>query len=407
MSLGQAAESVEVIGTATLLDTSTTSMGQVMDSKTILELPLKDGNLIWAVTLSPGVTDTNTAAGYVRPFDTSHPTAISVGGTRTGSNQYTIDGAPNMQRQEFAYSPPPGVVEEFKVLGTSFDASYRLYGRRRGQHELEVRHQQGPRPVVPLLPESDPGRQPVLRQSRRHAQSRLPAASLGRQRQRPGLYSQGARRPEQDLLDVRVRGDPELGPVLGRNRIRAHRRSAAGRLSALLALGSQYQIYDPFTIAPASGGRFSINPLAGNVIPASKISPLATNIAKLWDQPNLRGTADGTNNYTFGKNSHDAYYNYIGRVDHNFSEKQRFYVRANATLNTRPQHWRHNGAEGWTLRRRNVGAAADHVYTVSPTFFINTRYSLTYYVPSYVPVDMGFNLAGSGSRALTSARSTR
>src|ERR1019366_5937569 len=97
-TLGRAAEteSVEVVATAGLLDTSTSSMGQVMGTKTIQDLPLQNGNLYWSAALSPGVVDTNTASGYVRPIDTGHPSSISVAGALSGTNQYTIDGAPNM-----------------------------------------------------------------------------------------------------------------------------------------------------------------------------------------------------------------------------------------------------------------------------------------------------------------------
>ena len=124
MEIGQATESVNVTAESTMLDTSTASMGQVLGTKTIQDLPLQNGNLYWQAILSPGVVDTNTAAGYVRPIDTSHPTSISVDGTLAGSNQYTIDGAPNMFGNVMAYSPPPGIVEEFKVVGSSFDAGY-------------------------------------------------------------------------------------------------------------------------------------------------------------------------------------------------------------------------------------------------------------------------------------------
>ncbi len=399
MQIGEANQSVEVVGTATLLDTSTTSMGQVMDSKNILDLPLKDGNLIWAVSLSPGVVDTNSAAGYVRPFDTSHPTAISVDGTRTGSNQYTIDGAPNMQRQEFAYSPPPGVVEEYKVLGTSFDASY---GYMSGA-AVNMSLKSGTNKLHGQLYHFH--QSPTLGANQFFA-NRGGTPRVGYRLHRWGVNASGP-----VVIPKVYNGESRTFWMFGYEGIRSWDPSSGGiesvpteaqrrgDFSALLALGSQYQIYDPFTIAPASGGRFSIQPLAGNIIPADKISPIASKIAKLWDQPNLPGTKDGTNNFTFGKNSHDSYYNYIGRVDHNLSAKQRFYVRGQATLNTRPQHYRHNGAEGWTLRRRNAGGAFDHVYTISPTFFINSRYSYTHYVPSYVPVDMGFDLAGLGFSA--------
>ena len=79
-------------------------------------------------TLAPGVIFTPESAGYVRPFDTSSPSTMSIDGTRSGSNQFMMDGAPNMQGTQVAYSPPPGVVEEFKVQAANFDASSGFMG---------------------------------------------------------------------------------------------------------------------------------------------------------------------------------------------------------------------------------------------------------------------------------------
>ena len=64
-----------------------------------------------------------------------------------------------------------------------------------------------------------------------------------------------------------------------------------GDFSGLLALGARYQIYDPYSIAPAAGGLFSRQPLPNNIIPANRIDPLGTKIAQLYDAPNLPGTA--------------------------------------------------------------------------------------------------------------------
>src|SRR5258706_511108 len=98
-------------------------MGQVIDSRSIMELPLKDGMVLIMATYSPGVIFTPESAGYIRPFDTSSPSTMSIDGTRSGSNQFMMDGAPNMQGTQVAYSPPPGVVEEFKVQSANFDAA--------------------------------------------------------------------------------------------------------------------------------------------------------------------------------------------------------------------------------------------------------------------------------------------
>ena len=46
---------MEVSAETPLLDTSTASMGQVIDSRTVLELPLKDGMVLVMATFSPGV----------------------------------------------------------------------------------------------------------------------------------------------------------------------------------------------------------------------------------------------------------------------------------------------------------------------------------------------------------------
>src|SRR5262249_28162978 len=87
-----------------------------------------------------------------------------------------------------------------------------------------------------------------------------------------------------------------------------------GDFSKLLAISPQYQIYDPYSTIPAGNGQFSRSPLAGNIVPASRINPVSAKIASLWDQPNQQGTADGTNNYTKGKNAQDTYNNELVRL---------------------------------------------------------------------------------------------
>ena len=47
-----------------------------------------------------------------------------------------------------------------------------------------------------------------------------------------------------------------------------------GNLSALLNVGAAYQIYDPAT-GVAEGARVRRQPFANNIIPASRLSPIA------------------------------------------------------------------------------------------------------------------------------------
>ena len=72
-----------------------------------------------------------------------------------------------------------------------------------------------------------------------------------------------------------------------------------GDFSDLLALGPQYQIYNPFTIRPhpTQAGRFTRDPFPGNIIPPAMIDPVAKNILDYFPLPNQAGTADGQQNY--------------------------------------------------------------------------------------------------------------
>ncbi|MEO8131379.1 MAG: carboxypeptidase-like regulatory domain-containing protein, partial [Bryobacteraceae bacterium] len=124
LELGQASESVQVTADTPLLDTSTTSMGQVLSSKAVLDLPLLTGNVIPMAALSPGVLFMPTFPKDVRPFDTGSGSAIAGDGTRVGTAQFLLDGAMNNANTGFAYSPPPGIVQEVKVQTASFDAGY-------------------------------------------------------------------------------------------------------------------------------------------------------------------------------------------------------------------------------------------------------------------------------------------
>jgi hypothetical protein len=169
-----------------------------------------------------------------------------------------------------------------------------------------------------------------------------------------------------------------------------------GDLSGLLALGSSYQIYDPYSIQPTGTGTFSRLPVPNNKIPNNLINPIGAKIAALWDAPNQPGTSDGTSNYTKGKNAQDTYWNHIVRIDHNISDKQRLYVRTNFTDLQRPENVRHNAAVGDNFYRYNKGFAIDDVYTVSPGTVLNGRYTLTRFITGYTPFQQGWDLAGLG-----------
>ena len=400
MEIGGATQSVEVSGQATILDTSTATLGQVVTSRSVMELPLKDGMVLTMAPLAPGVSFTvGNSSGYVRPFDTGSPSAMTVDGVRAGGFDTMLDGASIMQRNQIAYSPPPGVVEEFKIQSANWDASF------------------GFLPGAAFIMSTKSGTNNLHGQAYYFIQN--PAFDANQ------WFNNLTGAPKLDLRIDRW-GLNFNGPVYipkvynGRNKTffmfgweaiwsfdptpfvvesvpTAAQRT--GDFSKLLALGPQYQIYDPYSGVATAGGRTTRTALPNNVIPANQINPVGAKLVGLYDPPNLPGTADGTNNYTAAKNTQDNYWNYLTRVDHNISEKTRLFIRASFTANWRPENYRHNNAVGDDLLRWNRGASIDYTRVLSPQTVLDLRYSYTRYIFGQDSFQTGWDLAGTGFSA--------
>ncbi|HYP06949.1 MAG TPA: TonB-dependent receptor [Bryobacteraceae bacterium] len=394
LEVGSASQTVNVSAETPLLDTSSASMGHVVDSRTILELPLKDGMVLTMATLAPGVIFTPESAGYVRPFDTGSPSTMSIDGTRSGSNQFMMDGAPNMQGSQVAYSPPPGVVEEFKVQAANFDASSGFMGGASINMSLKSGTNNLHGQIYYFMQNPALNADKYFRLAVGKPQFRLYryGGSVSGPIEIPKLYSGKNRTFFMYGYEGIWSFDPSPWVVEGVPTAAMRN----GDFSSLLALGSRYQIYDPYSTVPVENGRFSRQPVPGNIIPQSRINPAARAIASLWDAPNQPGTVDGTNNYQKGKNAQDTYWNHIVRIDHNINEQQRFYVRTNFTDLQRPENIRHNNAVGDNFYRYNKGFAVDHVATLSPRMFLNTRYTLTRFITGNDVYQQDWDLAGAG-----------
>jgi hypothetical protein len=295
MEIGQVTETVTVTGQGPILDMGSASTGSIMDDRKLQDLPLGHGAAVFSVYLLPGVTMGATANANQR-MQRAGFNMMRVNGSPKGSNEFLIDGAPNAQVANedasgggsISFSPQSEVIEQLKVQTGDFDAS--------------VGHTGGA--VVSMALKS--GTNEFHGTAYRYWRPTDLTAN--------NFFSNKTGTARPDVVYSRW-GFAVGGPIL-KNRTffhfgfdQWHERFSAmqtgtvptskqlqGDFSDLLALGSQYQIYDPTTIAAAPNGRFSIKPFQGNIIPASRIDPIAKKLAALWPGPNLPGTADGRNN---------------------------------------------------------------------------------------------------------------
>ncbi len=101
LQLGEKYETVSVVGSAEMLKTQDVSLGDVIEPKSIQELPLNGRMLIDLALTVPdahvgmGAQSGDASPLYWRPGQRS---AIAIGGNRPNANYYLLDGATNTDR---------------------------------------------------------------------------------------------------------------------------------------------------------------------------------------------------------------------------------------------------------------------------------------------------------------------
>ncbi len=95
LQVGDVSESIEVTAAAPLVASETSSVGQVIDSRQMADLPLKGRSFYTLAVLAPGTVPTApgsfVATRRPMPGGLNAP-AFNVGGAREKSNGYLIDG---------------------------------------------------------------------------------------------------------------------------------------------------------------------------------------------------------------------------------------------------------------------------------------------------------------------------
>jgi hypothetical protein len=116
--------SVNVEGEAPLINRTDASLGNVLENSQISELPIADRNVVYLLSLQPGVAYLGGAAETNRDTDTR---SGAVNGVRSDQSNVTLDGiGVNDQNNGYAFTSvlntPPDSVEEFRVTTANSNA---------------------------------------------------------------------------------------------------------------------------------------------------------------------------------------------------------------------------------------------------------------------------------------------
>jgi hypothetical protein len=404
LTVGDVAESVEVKAETPLLSTAEASLGQVVDERRVLELPIFSGNAMEFTLLAPGTVNGTDMRLRKAPFNNA-PSQFSTDGSGLFNNEFNIDGVTNTfsdsTNVRVAYSPPQAAIQEFKVQTSSFDAqnghtmgsvvNINSKGGTSAFHGSAwwwLRHSDLDAPTIFQNRSAQPGQRKIaVYQDNRYGLSGGGPVIV------PKVYDGKNRTFWQFTWEANKFGDP-AGTYVSSVPRAAWRN---GDLSDLLRLGTQYQLYDPFTTKAEPNGTFSRTAFPNNIIPANRIDPVGKAILNLYPLPNQPGSTDGTNNFFMSGKAIENYWSTIGRVDHVINDKNRMFVRFHRDYWQEDKN-RHfgNDINGIILNRINRAISFDDVHVFSPTFLLNFRYGLTQQEFPERRVSTGFDLTTLG-----------
>ena len=318
-------QKVEVRAEGALLHTSDAALGEVIEPKTVEELPLNGRHFLDLALTAPGVHMSrgaqtgSTLPLYWRP---GQDAAITVGGNRPNANVYLLDGSTDTDPtfNTFAFSPSPDAIQEFKVQTGSYSAE--LGGAGGGQINVVTRSGTNQwhgslyeflrNNVFDARAFNEPAKLPHLSQNQF-------GASLGGPLQSNRTFFfvnyEGYRMSHQMTMVETV---PTMAERMGDF-------SQSGLTVYNPFTTHANPNYDPAQPTSAQNSKTLRDAFPDNTIPAALLSPVALAVMNSIPLPN-GGKASGANrsgpdanNYLDVRNEHQVTDQATVRLDHNFS----------------------------------------------------------------------------------------
>jgi hypothetical protein len=296
LEVGQVTETVSVVGGVTLVDTTAT-VGQVIEERRVVDLPLNGRDFVQLATLSAGIENRQTTRGL-----------LSTNGTRGNGLGFLFDGVDGNDANAVFLSLTPSIeaIQEFKIQTSTYSAEF---GRNAG------------------------------------AQINLVTKAGTNDLHGSAFYFM-----RDESLDAKNYFDPPNDPIppFSRNQfgfvvngpVRRNRTFFLGNyegtrqnkaLTALATVPTLAERNGDFsrTVNPATGALIVITdpqtglPFPGNLIPSNRIDSTGQKVAALYPEPNRAGTQNfvSTPLQTFDADLLTV------RVDHTFSSKDMFFAR--------------------------------------------------------------------------------
>ena len=321
MEVGAVSESITVSGSATLLETRTSDVSQLVEGKAVEDLPLGDRRSLNLIQM--------TGAAVFIGYDSGQKPNFSLAGSRQQSQMFWIDGGTGQNMRlgigQVDLDPPVETVAEVKIMANGYAAEYGgsnggviVATTKSGTNELHgslfeyLRNEKLDAanffaPIVDGRKNKAPLRYNVF------------GATIGGPVWLPKIYNgkdrtffffayEGSRRRDGGIRTLTV-------PTLLQR---------AGDFSQTTnAAGALIPIFDPDSTENVSG-RLTRTQFAGNRIPSARIDPVAAKVASFYPEPNrVADSLAGANNFRANFVNILTRNNFTAKVDHNLSARDR------------------------------------------------------------------------------------
>jgi hypothetical protein len=359
LELGAITETVQVSGSAPLLDSETSSVGQLIERASVFNMPLESRRTAGLVRLLGAVTFKQENAGEQIPL-------FSMAGGRSQNQMWQLDGGvvQNMALgvAQIQLNPPSESLQEFKAEVNNFSAEFGRAGNglilmttRSGTNQFRGAAYEFLRNQALDTRTFFAARKPPLRYN-------IFGASFG-----------GPIRRDKTFVFANYEGARRRDGFTASSNIVPRPAEVRGDFSARRDIS----IIDPQTITAANPNG---TPFAGGMIPSSRIDPLAARFLAFYPAPNAPDDPSRAPNNNYIVNGSDKLTQDFGtlRIDHTLSANDRVFGRysvAYAPIFQAPL-WDNPGDSRGGPRENKINSILGNwVHNFSPTVISEVRYS--------------------------------
>ncbi len=390
LQVGDVSTSVNVESVAPLLNTTNASLGQVIDNKYMVTLPNLGRDSLALVYLTPGVVGSAGRQGNTN-------TNFVANGARNSTSDVLVDGVTvttveqNSGITDLKYKPSVDAVQEFKMQTNFFPAEY---GQTGGA-------------VINMVTKSGTNdfhgtgfyffRHSDLNANAWFANRAGSARPFFRRDQFGGVVG-GPVKKNRTFFFLTYEQTRQKSPVTDQATFPTAPQRDGDFSRTFQSNGSLISIFDPFDAFRNGAGQWERRPFPGNVIPRSRMDPIALKALSFFPLGNqVTNAVTNNNNWLVQGVNKNRSRQMDFKGDHNINDKMRITGRYSyAPNNGDPANTFGDGNPAFTFNTGKSGTktsstVVDFTRTESPTTVWTLKYGLIYsdfYRNAMAPFDL-------------------